>query len=165
MDANRYLIYGVTINGVRHPLRFKWYDDVDALVKTMCDWLPIIALRSASGGVNAGHDVSEADWHGLGVHIAYWYDDSMYYYVEHSDTPPDFCPSPAIAHDFDNYDLAPQTVTQAQAFMNLWDAVREGQRREYEQLSYDEKLRRQLIAAADQDYARRIRGEVRRNKR
>ena len=142
MNVNKHLIYGVNINGVKHPLRFKWYDNDEALVKTICDWLPIIMLRANSGGVNAGYEVSDLNFAASGVHIAYWYDDSLYYYVQVIEELPTgfFCPSPAVASLYDALDQAPATLTQAQAFNNLWAAIKEREREEARVRTVEETL-------------------------
>lgn len=156
MNANKHLIFGVNIGGIKHPLRFKWYDDEVILAKTICDWLPVIMLRANSGGVNAGYEVSDLPKFSNGVHIAYWYDTSMFYYVEVVEELEDnfFCPSPAVAPFFDELDKAPATLTQAQAFNNLWEAIRERERIEAQARTAEQAI----------DYARIKAHEEYRNK-
>ena len=154
MSRHTNLIFGVALNGVKHPLRFKVHFDDEALVKNICDWLPIIILRAKSGGVNAGYEVSTLPKHQVGTHIAYWYDSSMYYYVEVSEVTPDFVPSPAIAAFYDELDQAPVTLSAAQAFNNLWAAV--------QQTRYEEHSRRIM---EDEAYQRYVAAELKHQRR
>lgn len=160
MDANKHLVFGVAINGVKHPLRLKWYNDDEALVKNICDWIPIIMLRAASGGVNAGYELGNLPKHSLGVHIAYWYDASMYYYVEvvGSIEKDFFVPSPAVAPFYSELDGAPITLSAAAAFNNLWAAVQERKRVEEAALSIEELRRREMAITRSRYRERYLRG-------